>query len=287
MKIDGIIAGTAEIIALTATHGTFEYLLTFTFFYPAVTSSTRAPVYTMTLTEKTPLYNGMGEEIGYFNGQSYSIDKGKLNTIKVTIYKIRTENDIPVIYGSRVVSPDEYRLDPGLYYSGSWMQTGFTTLNLISVYDSKPSETYNLITGAEFGYYDCCVKFGDEIKSTSLIPGGASLSEFPYSMPDCRNSDVLSNSELCAIINRYNLQWFIPMYAYEDINGEKTVIGSAIAKKTKSLISVISSKNYTAIGGDDDIIFEEERREEEKNEMSIVERKKREKKKRERESVCV
>ena len=254
MTINGVTAGTAEVIALSASHGTFRYLLTFTFLYPAATSSTRAPVYGTEIPENTILYNGTGEEIGYYDGQFYRIVKDKLNTVKVTIYKTRTENGIPVIYGSRVVSPDEYLLDPGLYYSGSWMQEGFTTISITLAYDSKPPKIQNLITGGVFSFYNCRVQFDNSEKSTSILHGGAWLSEFPYSMPDCRKSGLISNSTLCTIITAYDLQWFFPTYVYEDEKGQITVIGSAVGKQitNHSTYSPFSSTLFPLIGGDND-----------------------------------
>ena len=252
MTINGVTAGTAEVIALSASHGTFRYLLTFTFLYPAATSSTPAPVYTTEIPEKTFLYNETGEEIGYYDGQSYTIKKEKLNTVKVTIYKVRCENGIPVIYDCRVVSPDEYDSEP-VTYSGSRMQTtGFESFTPISTTDAmRPAD---IITGAAFGYNGYLIKFDNSVRSSSLLKGGSSLSEFPYSVPDCRGSGLISNSELCTIINAYDLQWFFPEYVYEDDQGQKTVIGSAITKQITNYdtLSPLSSALYPLIGGDND-----------------------------------
>lgn len=219
-----------EIILLTAKNGTFEYLLTL----PVQASG------------KYSFYSG-GKSVGTFNGGKYKFSKQYIETAAANIYKIRFEAGLPVIYA-------KYTLP-----QGSLVKTDnfISQLRLTTENTGKSDET---VISARFSVPCGIVEFtnteNDMIDpvytSAGEITYDRSLCDYPYYFPIYDNvKGYCSRKTVCEIINKFGLQWFIPMYVTETndgicITGDGIVTGESVMAAQSAVSSTLERLYGTA-----------------------------------------
>lgn len=224
---------TYEFIALTAKHGTFEYLLTFTGYvdgrntgvYPYLSSSLTG------LSGEALIYNADGETVGRVYKGEVIIDKVKIQTLKASIYKIRFENGIPVIYSRKAVSGNLLNSAEGEAAFGS------TPFGLNFENDgSLPSYKKQLKSAILKYSSDTAISFGkaENNMKNEVSQGGGTV--YLYSAPTGDDAaSKTSRGTVSDIINYFNMQWFIPMFENDTMTVEKTVYGVGISTNEGSV----------------------------------------------------
>ena len=194
-------------IFMSGRSGTFEYLLAAEFYENGGT-----------------LFNSAFEPVGEVRNEKFCFRLDRIETLDFTIYKIRFENGIPVIYSALDVP--KYQLKQRKQNDSG----GYRTINEALGYDI--SET-GARTEADHFLFKCTFEiFDDFFVSMScqeqINPGikgkiGGDLCDYPYSVPV-----DMERSLYCDIINKYNLQWFLPMFRYHNETGHLVIIGDGI-----------------------------------------------------------
>ncbi len=214
-----------ECIALTAKYGTFEYLLTFTYYVEAHID----PILSSSMLDSanSVIYNSVGEAIGRFQNGELKIKKSRLGSLHASIYKIRFENGIPVIYGRKTVEKDELK---DARDTNTEDILGITPFGLVFAHNTLP-EYKTVLTSATLSFTGntaVCFTSDTNAMKNDMSPPASGIS-FIYSAPTgIDGTSSVSRSEVTEIINSFNLQWFIPMYRSE-MPYSKVIIGAAIA----------------------------------------------------------
>ena len=237
-----------ELIALTARDGTFEYLLTFTVYVEKVKP------YSSTVSWERKLYNFGGEAVGFLEGEStYRIKKEAFDTLTASVYKIRFERGIPVIYQQRAIDIKSYGIHEGVVVSDRGvMDEGFVI--------NDNGRNLNVLTGASFILdAETVVIFSNaEQDMTSAVNAGAGgvFGDYPYTVQTHGNDNTdLSKNTVTKIINALQLQWFIPMYSVRDesglhVTGAGITVGNSVGKAGGfRIIGMNNTPSFAAYSG--------------------------------------
>ena len=205
-----------EIILMTAKNGTFEYLLTL----PVNTANTY--IYDS---------NAGTRKIGRITGGKYYISHQYMLTAEANVYKIRFEAGLPVIYAKYTIPQRSLILsgDNGTFFFG------------LGLSSEKTDSGNEKIVSGKFKLNGSIFEFKNEENdmispvytkrgmTASSSARDASLCDYPYSVPSYDEKNGLcSRKTVCDIINKYELQWFFPMYITSSGDGTMQIIGDGI-----------------------------------------------------------
>ena len=233
-----------EIILLSAKNGTFEYLFTVSVMTDKAPGDLLQPgvrVYDLDRHQIGECY----EDNSY--GCRYKITKTAFEHLNFSIYKIRIEMGLPVIYGKYSVNNEE------LFMPENEMQSGFIGIGLVtsdmnsedsvikcgnfkvekSIVALTPDEnnmSAPIGTGIERKVAATAQTLPVDPASDSVIDAldVIPLCDYPYSLPIYGETKYTCNrKDACRIINQLGLQWFFPMYVTQTANG-LLVIGDGI-----------------------------------------------------------
>lgn len=211
----------AEILIIgSAKHGTFEYLLTLT-----------------VIKRGDTFYGEDGSTLlGTETPNGVRFRSGAFDDVLFGIYKIRFENDVPVIYYAAQTIAD-------------------SRMSRLSVYDKSPEPVfseyrYTLYDDPVSGELDTVIFGGKENDmSYAVTTLGHDADSYPLSYLPPRSAE--ERAQITDIINAFDLQWFLPAYSYAD--GDGTVLcGLAIECGPDYISGLGASVKYDigAPGGD-------------------------------------
>ncbi len=237
-----------EIILLAAKNGTFEYLLTL----PVNRDITK----TSSLRDKNGFETGT---YGIYGGvEGYRIAKNYLASATANVYKIRFETGLPVIYGKYTLPAGDLTASEtkeGLPIRSVGINASVNYIGIETVESARFKINNAIIefTGEENFMYDpVYTKNADGGFSNSSDLEIVSLCDYPYSLPPYdKNSGLCGRRTVCEIINRYNLQWFFPMYVTGNQTGDTMIIIGEGVKTGEAVYdsgSVLSSVMYEVYG---------------------------------------
>lgn len=235
-----------EIILLAARDGTFEYLLTMSVL------TDRGPNGS---TERgTQLFDDSPEPIGSYGLHGYTVKRSAFEKAGFSIYKIRFEMGVPVIYEKYDLPPVTFA-GPDVYLKSKDGSTLSFPVNCLAAEDES-EDTKRIVYGS-FQIRNSIIELTPK-ENAMLDPavGTASprtvsseLCNYPYSFP-CADADTAgcSRQDVCNIINQLDLQWFFPMYINDTGTGT-IIVGEGIkyGSNNRAITSAVSSVSLRTI----------------------------------------
>ena len=209
-------------ILMSTKFGTFEYLLTCHFY----------------LDGSNNVFNSDRVYLGTMEDGALRLRADSIGLSEMTVYKIRVENSIPVIYDCTVVD-SMYLHQSALpeFDEAPMTQSGIGTYLNDTLYGLYTSDIAKVrtVSSAIFPCAYGAVKLTNSTTPTENT--SKQICDYPYSMP------VKRGKVYCDIINRYGLQWFFPMFETDNGDGSMTIIGDAITggKRVLTMPSLISA----------------------------------------------